>query len=96
MTDQDDGDPCTDGTHCCCCLDAGDKCCDCGEVPVRASEVLAFIDFYAGQENEAEEVRDFVQLAARGVAEGKTRREFAAVHQLAAFVIWSEERIPAR
>lgn len=88
MTDESDCPP-----HCCCCGDPGDACCDCGEVPVRAGEVLAFLDFFAGQEDTAEDVRDFVQLAARFVSEGKTRKDFRGHGvPLEGFVEWCEEQ----
>jgi hypothetical protein len=79
--------------HCCCC-GIGEPCCDCGEVPVRPYEVLRYIDEFAGQENTAEEVRDWVQLAARGAIEGLTRKDFRDTGDagLIGFVEWCEEQ----
>ena len=41
-----------------------------------AADVLRFIDMFAGQENVAEEVCDFVQKAARLIDQGATRQEW--------------------
>lgn len=57
---------------------------------VTAAEVLGYLDYFAGQENTAEEVRDFVQEAARMVTEGKTYREFGMAGY-AGFVEWCDE-----
>lgn len=56
-----------------------------------AADVLVFLDTFAGQENTAEEVRDFVQLAARFIDEGKPETEWQAHPMLEAFVEWLKE-----
>lgn len=87
----DGADPCDNGTHCCCC-GAGETCCDCGKVlGPDAGEVLRFLDTFAGQENTAEEVREFVQLAARYVDEDKSEGEWQANDTLASFIEWAKE-----
>jgi hypothetical protein len=77
--------------HCCCC-GPGDRCCDCNKTPIFASEVLAFVDYFAGQEDTAEDVRDFVQRAARAVSEGETREQLHAEPLLGGFISWCEEQ----
>lgn len=59
---------------------------------ITASAVLAFLDTFAGQENTAEEVRDFVQLAARYLDEGKSQAEWQANDMLFVFVEWCNEQ----
>lgn len=58
-----------------------------------AADVLRFLDTFAGQENDAEEVRDFVQEAARMVDEGKSLYDFG-MSGLASFVEWYWEYPP--
>ncbi len=58
---------------------------------VTAAEVLDFIDTFAGQENTAEEVRDFVQRAARAVREGETHEALAEDPIMCSFVEWCRE-----
>jgi hypothetical protein len=60
---------------------------------VTAAEVLSFLDFFAGQEDTAEDVRDFVQMAGRFVAEGKTRQDFRQEEEMfGGFISWLEEQ----
>jgi hypothetical protein len=60
---------------------------------VTAAEVLSFLDFFAGQEDTAEDVRDFVQMAGRFVAEGKTRTDFRHEEEMfGGFISWLEEQ----
>jgi hypothetical protein len=59
-----------------------------------AADVLRYLDTFAGQENDAEEVRDFVQDAARMIDEGKSLRDFGMAGY-ASFAEWYwEDRQP--
>lgn len=58
-----------------------------------AADVLRFLDQFAGQEDEAEDVRDFVQEAARMIDEGKSLYDFG-MSGLASFVSWYWENPP--
>jgi ADP-ribose pyrophosphatase YjhB (NUDIX family) len=60
---------------------------DHGPTPT-AAEVLRFLDTFAGQENTAEEVRDFVQLAARYIDERRPMPDWLADAGLAGLVEW--------
>lgn len=91
MNDDGHDAVCQKGVHCCCCS-PGEKCCDCGkQIGPSAAEVLRFIDTFAGQENTAEEVRDFVQRAAMFVDEDKPETEWADDPMLAMFAEWARE-----
>ena len=59
---------------------------------MTADDVLEFIDTFAGQENTGDEVRDFVQLAARFIAENKPVSEWHKEPVLEMFVEWCAER----
>lgn len=59
-----------------------------------AAEVLSFIDYFAGQEDTAEDVRDFVQKAARAIEEIWTFDEWMNEPELASVVHWLQEREP--
>lgn len=56
-----------------------------------AEEVLRFIDFFAGQENTPEEVRDFAQIAARYVDEDRPFPIWAADDVTSGFASWLRE-----
>jgi hypothetical protein len=58
---------------------------------IRPADVLAYIDEWKGQENDPEEVRDFVQDMAQMIAEGKTLRD-VGMSGYAHFVEWLDER----
>lgn len=59
-----------------------------------AEDVLAYIDEFQGQEDDAEQVRDFVQAAARMVASGNSLYDFGMAGY-ASFVefYWSNTRL---
>jgi hypothetical protein len=59
--------------------------------PITAADVLDFIDMFAGQENTGDEVRDFVQTAARFLAQQRSTEEWRNEPTLAMFVEWHEE-----
>lgn len=61
-----------------------------GQSTPSAAQVLDFLDTFAGQENTAEEVRDFVQQAAMFVAEGKSREEWLEQPGLDGLVEWCD------
>jgi hypothetical protein len=62
------------------------------EYQPTAAEVLEFLDYFAGQENDAEEVRDFVQLAARFVDGCYPLRDWEQEPILSGFVEWLKEK----
>lgn len=62
---------------------------------ITPAAVLDFLDTFAGQENTAEEVRDFVQLAARFIEQNKPVAKWKDEPTLFAFVEWLEGQ-PAR
>ncbi len=79
----------------------GGKCARCngtGRVDVMAeaygtptaADVLRYLDYFAGQEDEAEQVRDFVQKAAMFIAERKTRAEWLAEAEFEQLINWIE------
>lgn len=63
---------------------------DHGPTPT-AADVLRFLHTFAGQENTAEEVCDFVQLAARYVDEHRPMTDWLADAGLAGLVEWIRE-----
>lgn len=57
-----------------------------------AEQVLEFIDEFAGQEDDASEVRDFVQLAARFLADGESPEMWEEEPILQGFCGWLGEK----
>lgn len=59
--------------------------------PINPADVLAYIDEWKGQENNPEEVRDFVQTMAQMIADGKTMRD-VQMSDFVHFAEWVAER----
>lgn len=56
-----------------------------------ATSILRYLDYFAGQENTAEEVREFVQLAARFIDERRLFADWQADPVLSSFAEWYSE-----
>lgn len=56
-----------------------------------ATSILRYIDYFSGQENTAEEVRDFVQIAARFIDERRPLADWQADPVLSSFAEWYVE-----
>ncbi len=66
---------------------AADNNAKCLGIPTGAY-VLKYLDYFAGQENTADEVRDFVQKAARFIDEQRPMSEWLVEDDLAMFIEW--------
>ena len=55
-----------------------------------AEQVLRYIDYFAGQENTAEEVRDFVQKCARFLDEQVPQIQWETDNETSEFFDWCQ------